>query len=629
MKKSFYILLLVFTACGPAVSTRVVDPSSTLSKYRQDITTSSSFSPETSQAIRLANSTEKQALSEGESFVSDPLFQKFSSKIQTAYVGSELALGRALHIEKKEPEKALGYFLKSAQYATDGALSPECAGAFDIRCEGLNAFYARSVIGIFNFLKNKSWQPQITAPDGKSQPTSYNLSFASREGFEQPQDYEFLQPSASIDLEGLPNRYHRWGAGLAMTACRKKKKDSYMDSYLPEAGLCIPITTIITFDDPCSPENCSAHISLNNSLKKESLTTAEKVQVPLQSDFTAPFAKILERSGIGNWDGFFGAFSSNENIAKKTGFFSVEPYDPEKIPVIMVHGLFSSPATWLSLYNDLMGDPLLRKNFQIWSYQYPTNLPILLNAKTFRDNLDQLEKFMQDHGAAGRPNPGMVVIAHSMGGILTKTVTVKSSTDLVNSVVSAEKVKELDPEIQKELQDFLDFKRKPYINRVIFVSVPHRGSIMSDNFIGHVGRWLIHLPSAAIGKTTELLEKSKNALTAKFSSEINGDFSSIKGLSPNNPVLQSLAEIAVDENIPFHSIIGDRGLGGGKESSDGVVAYSSSHLEGAESELVVPSEHNAHTHPAAVQEIKRILHLHLEKKEAENLKVKKPLKKGV
>jgi hypothetical protein len=45
--------------------------------------------------------------------------------------------------------------------------------------------------------------------------------------------------------------------------------------------------------------------------------------------------------------------------------------------------------------------------------------------------------------------------------------------------------------------------------------------------------------------------------------------------------------------------------------SDGVVPYTSSHLEGAESELIVPAEHTAQAHPYAVTEVKRILHLHL------------------
>jgi hypothetical protein len=90
------------------------------------------------------------------------------------------------------------------------------------------------------------------------------------------------------------------------------------------------------------------------------------------------------------------------------------------------------------------------------------------------------------------------------------------------------------------------------------------------------------------------------------------DHSSIRALSPNNPLIQDLAQIAIDRNIPFHSIIGDRGLGNGEQGSDGVVAYKRAHLDGAESELIVPADHSAHTHPLAVLGVKRILKLHLQ-----------------
>ena len=86
---------------------------------------------------------------------------------------------------------------------------------------------------------------------------------------------------------------------------------------------------------------------------------------------------------------------------------------------------------------------------------------------------------------------------------------------------------------------------------------------------------------------------------------------SIKGLSPHNPIIQALAGVAVDKEVPCHSIIGDRGLGDGEQGSDGVVPYKSAHLAEAESELIVPSDHAATAHPFTVLEVKRILRLHL------------------
>jgi hypothetical protein len=67
-------------------------------------------------------------------------------------------------------------------------------------------------------------------------------------------------------------------------------------------------------------------------------------------------------------------------------------------------------------------------------------------------------------------------------------------------------------------------------------------------------------------------------------------------------------------DAPFHSIIGNRGLDKIPltKSSDGVVPYWSSHLAGAISERVVPAPHvTACQNPETVEELKRILRLHL------------------
>jgi hypothetical protein len=86
---------------------------------------------------------------------------------------------------------------------------------------------------------------------------------------------------------------------------------------------------------------------------------------------------------------------------------------------------------------------------------------------------------------------------------------------------------------------------------------------------------------------------------------------SIDTLSPDNRFVREVNRLPVAPGVPFHSIIGDRGRGDTPDSSDGVVAYWSSHMEGAASEKIVPSDHSAHQHPEAIQEVKRILKLHL------------------
>ena len=97
-------------------------------------------------------------------------------------------------------------------------------------------------------------------------------------------------------------------------------------------------------------------------------------------------------------------------------------------------------------------------------------------------------------------------------------------------------------------------------------------------------------------------------------------------LAPNNRFVKTINTIPLTPGIPYHVICGDRGKGGNKDHtkpvmSDGIVPYWSSHLDGAQSELVVPSGHSAHQNPQAIAEVKRILKLHIASGDSSKLRV--------
>jgi hypothetical protein len=90
---------------------------------------------------------------------------------------------------------------------------------------------------------------------------------------------------------------------------------------------------------------------------------------------------------------------------------------------------------------------------------------------------------------------------------------------------------------------------------------------------------------------------------------------SVDTLAPNNGFVLAINKFPLTPGIPYNTIIGDRGKGGNKDntkpvSSDGIVPYWSSHMEGADSELVVPTHHGAHQFPASILEVRRILLKH-------------------
>jgi pimeloyl-ACP methyl ester carboxylesterase len=206
----------------------------------------------------------------------------------------------------------------------------------------------------------------------------------------------------------------------------------------------------------------------------------------------------------------------------------------------------------------------------------------------------------------------MVVIGHSMGGLLTRSAVVDSSPLMEYFLEDPKRLSKINKDAADAVRSYLEFKPKPYIDRVVFVAVPHRGSAIADNWMGSIGRWLLSLPKTIVQRTVFVAREARNILRPDLQTAFDeGQSSSISGLSEKSPALQGLSRTTVSANIPFHSIIGDRGRGDTPNSSDGVVAYQSSHVDGAQSELIVPADHTAHAHPQALLEIRRILRLHV------------------
>jgi hypothetical protein len=72
-----------------------------------------------------------------------------------------------------------------------------------------------------------------------------------------------------------------------------------------------------------------------------------------------------------------------------------------------------------------------------------------------------------------------------------------------------------------------------------------------------------------------------------------------------------LAEIPVAPSVKAHSIIAVQGDGDYQKGRDGVVAYQSVHVDYVESEFIVRSYHTSLNQPATIEEVRRILHEHL------------------
>jgi hypothetical protein len=165
-------------------------------------------------------------------------------------------------------------------------------------------------------------------------------------------------------------------------------------------------------------------------------------------------------------------------------------------------------------------------------------------------------------------------------------------------------------EAQRErIHSLLFLEPLPFVRRVVFISTPHRGSYMAGNFARNIVRKLVALPEAMAQKSTDFFLKSKDIkLPASFRGKIP---TSVDGMSPKSPFLLKLAELPVTPPIKANSIIPIKGDDQPPAGGDGVVKYSSAHVDYVESELIVRWSHSCQDQPATIEEVRRILHEHL------------------
>ncbi len=302
-----------------------------------------------------------------------------------------------------------------------------------------------------------------------------------------------------------------------------------------------------------------------------------------------------------------------DRYTDETGLFFLQPYDPAKIPVVMVHGLVSSPDAYRDILNDLSPEPWFREKYQVWLYNYPTGTPWLFSAMRFRQIMGQASNYARTRGDDTNLKK-MVILSHSMGGLLTRTAVSDPGSALYNAhfKIPFDQL-EIKPETRKLIREGLLYDPLTDPKRIVFMAVPHRGSPMA-NFRGTAFLSnLIRLPKTL---TVGLLDATVQVATQGLNRDLEASEvrppTSISSLSPGSRGFKGLAAMPLPSGITFHSIVGDKDHGDTPNSSDGVVPYWSSHIEPVASELVVPSNHSVPANPEASVEVKRILRLHLE-----------------
>jgi pimeloyl-ACP methyl ester carboxylesterase len=326
--------------------------------------------------------------------------------------------------------------------------------------------------------------------------------------------------------------------------------------------------------------------------------------VGMERDLTAPLACLLQDTPRKFTEGFLDPGDADV----KPKLFLVEPYQRGKIPVVLIHGLWSDPVTWVDAVNGLRAQGDICRQYQFWCFRYPTGKGLLESAAELREKLLLArESFDPAHQDAAMEQ--MVLVGHSMGGIVAQ-LQVSYSYDILwrNAAKRSLETVQTTPAIRERLRQAFFFDPSPLVTRAVFIGTPHRGSTKSRRFIGRVASSLVHISGPEEAQYRQLMDNNRDV----FDEYLWDSWpTSIDLLEPSNPLLQALAYIPFKCGVRRHTIIGTGGMALSGEPGDGVVPVSSARQAGACSELFVPVRHEKlHRNATTVNELLRILREH-------------------
>ncbi|WP_343230024.1 alpha/beta hydrolase [Rhodanobacter sp. DHG33] len=611
------ISLLCLNACAMVDVSRL-KPGDVVSERRADVIGSKQFSDGTVQTLNVLALTPKQCAQSFDTCAGIVEHASGLDEERRLSSLSELWLGRALRGDHQPvmDDATLDAYLQSARYAYAYLFYTQRTPAdrvFDQRQAKVIAFYDYAVERVvqrwFEELPRlgAGWTHTDLAGWSVLRPdTDLGLHATPAE----------LLPASSLRFKGLRNVYQRDGFGSDFVAVTQKPASDTPAVPWRDPRY-VAMTGVLVFGGNTLDEvldTRQVQLLARDPYRDADMSIAGR-SVPLGANFTAPYGLWLARSG-------FAMQSIRSLLGRQGGLDSprvllMQPYDPNRRTVVMLHGLASSPEAWVNVANEVLGDEELRRHYQVWQVYYPTNAPIAVNLMQIRRALDETIRHFDPQGTA-RATQHMMLVGHSMGGVIARLL-VSSSGDRLWSLVpqgkslsAAQRAK-----LRQQLAPYLQFSPMPQVDSAVFLAAPHRGTPMARH---RIARWvaeLIRLPFGVLKEVTgisDLLQQGDGGKGAPLHVS-----NSVDNLSDTDPFIVASENLPISPAVHYHSIIGlYKANGPLAQSSDGVVPYASAHLAGADSEVVIPSWHSVQETPAAILEVRRIMRLHLQRADGDN-----------
>jgi pimeloyl-ACP methyl ester carboxylesterase len=540
----------------------------------------------------------------------DPSADKLYSISELAYLAGSRAepmnRRRALEFHGLAMVNAYNYLFDERFGRFRNPYDPEFRGSCDLYNSALE-----STLRIFK--KQDGLMPGMTHTI-RTNTRTIDATIVLRGNGWRAEDFDGFNFVSDYEIRGLQNHYHNYGLGVPLIAIRKHHANASPEEKYYPPGVSFPVTAFMRVmpQQHRDAAHHTVHIELHDPLNTSEVAVDGR-RVPLESDLTTPLAYALNQKQLRDLDSSTAGLLDPAGAEKLQGLYMLEPYQPGKIPVLMIHGLWSSPLTWMEMFNDLRGAPEIRDRYQFWFYLYPTGEPFWYSAAALRRDLAEARQVIDPqhrHAALDQ----MVLVGHSMGGLVAELQTIDSG-DRFWKIVSQEPfdLVKAPNDTREKLAATFFFRPNPAVRRVITIGTPFRGSPAANSTTRWLGSKLIKLPKMLASGRQQLHRDNPNMFPDPNLLDVD---TSIDALAPDSPILPVMLDVERPPWVRYHNIVGQlpekgllgRILGG----SDGVVTFASSHLESAKSEITLQTDHSDLTsHPLAVLEVRRVLLEHL------------------
>jgi hypothetical protein len=448
-----------------------------------------------------------------------------------------------------------------------------------------NAATLQAILLLRSSSGSRSVNPeQISGVDG-----SYSIRFQpAGSGRWAPDYFDELRPVVEADYKSVGTWLRGSGFGAVLVGIHNPRSD---ELFAPRIGFACSVTATLDFAIQKNGRNeKTVWITFYNPNIESTASLGNTVQ-PLAYDLSSVWGHYARSYGY-----IPPLIRRPDILHDRCGLYMTEPYDPNRIPIVLVHGYLSWPLMYFNLAAAIKQDPELRPRYQIWMFYYPSSNPIVLSALTLRTDLETVNQFYH-------PKHGFVLIGHSMGGLICQLQSVDSGRVLWNEVFKnqADQLYQSVP-ANTLIKQSLVFDHLADVRRIIFIFTPHHGSQLVSNPLSSLTDGVLLAPGV-LSKT--LQGKTDNAFLSAGGITIPTGYA---GLSPHSPILIGLGQLPIQAR--YNSIIGKVGGGDLPHSSDGMVPYWSSHVDYADSEKIIPRGHLGYQSPEAVTEVRRILRQH-------------------